>query len=128
MDFGLELIVGQLSTMTLESTLLGDIQSAQDQDPEIQKIKQGLAESESREFRVSDGGVLYFGDRLCVPDQEELRRQILDEAHRTPYAMHPGSTKMYQDLKNRFWWPGMKRDIARYVSICLTCQRVKAEH
>ena len=77
---------------------------------------------------MSDGGVLYFGDRLCVPDQEELRRQILDEAHRTPYAMHPGSTKMYQDLKNRFWWPGMKRDIARYVSICLTCQRVKAEH
>ena len=77
---------------------------------------------------MSDCGVLYFGDRLCVPDQEELRRQILDEAHKTPNAMHPGSTKMYQDLKNRFWWPGMKRDIARYVSICLTCQRVKAEH
>ena len=64
-DFGLELIVGQLSTMTLESTLLGDIQTAQEQDPEIQRIKQGLAESEGGEFRISDSGVLYFGDRLC---------------------------------------------------------------
>ncbi|KAG6513858.1 hypothetical protein ZIOFF_024195 [Zingiber officinale] len=101
--------------MTLASTLLSDIQTAQDQDPEIRKIKQGLAESESGEFRVSDSGVLYFGDRLCFPDQEELRRKILDEAHKTPYAMHSDSTKMYQDLKRRLWWPGMKRDIARYI-------------
>ena len=42
--------------------------------------------------------------------------------------MHPGSTKMYQDLKEKFWWSGLKRDVAKYVSICLTCQRVKAEH
>ena len=42
--------------------------------------------------------------------------------------MHPGSTKMYQDVKQRFWWSGFKRDVAKYVSTCLTCQRVKAEH
>ena len=127
-NFGLEIITGQLSTLTLVSTLLDDIQKGQDEDPNIQKIKQGIQEGEKGEFRISDCGMLYYGNHLCVPNQEELRKKILDEAHRTPYAMHPGSTKMYQDLKERFWWSGMKRDVARYISTCMTCQRVKAEH
>ena len=58
----------------------------------------------------------------------EIRDVILREAHETPYSTHPGSTKMYMDLKELFWWNNMKRDIAKYVSECLTCQRVKAEH
>ena len=63
-----------------------------------------------------------------MSNKEELRRKILEEAHCFAYAMHPGSTKMYQDLKNNYWWKGMKKDIAKYVSKCLTCQQVKAKH
>ena len=57
-----------------------------------------------------------------------IRKEILDEAHTTPYSIHPGATKMYQDLKSLYWWSGMKRDVVEYVSRWLTCQQVKAEH
>jgi hypothetical protein len=52
----------------------------------------------------------------------------MDEAHNSAYSIHPGSTKMYMDLKQKYWWNGMKADIARFVAHCDTCQRIKAEH
>ncbi|KAL5555385.1 hypothetical protein UlMin_037621 [Ulmus minor] len=70
---------------------------------------------------------MYKG-RLCVPDYKNIRNEILYDAHNTPYSVHPGTTKMYQDLQKHYWWHGMKRDIAKYVERCLTCQQVKAEH
>src|SRR4051812_9684218 len=79
-------------------------------------------------FTIDDEGVLRFDGRLCLPDVEELKLTILKEAHDTPYSIHPKGTKMYQDLKDLFWWHGMKRDIACYVAKCDICQRVKAEH
>ena len=63
-----------------------------------------------------------------MPDVKDLRKLILSEAHDTAYSIHPGSTKMYYDLKEHFWWYGMKRSVAEYVAICDTCQHVKAEH
>ena len=57
-----------------------------------------------------------------------MREQLLTEAHETPYSVHPRTTKMYQDLKKGYWWPGMKKDVVRFVEKCLTCQQVKAEH
>ena len=65
---------------------------------------------------------------MCVPDNSELKKKIMKEAHSMPYTVHPGSTKMYQDLRNTFWWTNMKREMAEYVSQCLTCQQVKTEH
>ena len=53
---------------------------------------------------------------------------ILNEAHNSRLSIHPGSTKMYNDLKQHYWWQGMKRDISNFVSKCLICQQVKAEH
>ena len=79
-------------------------------------------------FRQDSDGVFWFINRLVVPKDLELRKQILDEAHLSRYSIHPGSNKMYQDLGQRFWWTRMKREIARYVSECDTCQRVKASH
>lgn len=76
---------------------------------------------------IHSDGALYFGDRICVP-KGEVREEVLAEAHSSVYSIHPGGTKMYQDLKAHFWWNGMKREIARYVSRCLVCQQVKAEH
>jgi hypothetical protein len=52
----------------------------------------------------------------------------LKEAHDSAYSIHPGSTKQYQDLKQRYWWYGMKKDVAAHVALCDTCQRVKAEY
>ncbi|WVZ79127.1 hypothetical protein U9M48_026741, partial [Paspalum notatum var. saurae] len=68
--------------------------------------------------------------RACPEDMEtlSLRKKILEEAHKSVLAMHPGSNKMYQDLKQRFWWTRMKREIAKYVSECHVCKRVKADH
>ena len=67
-------------------------------------------------------------NRLCVPDVDNLCREILDEAHNAPYAMHPGTTKMYKTLRQYYWWPKMKSDVAEFVASCLTCQQVKVEH
>ena len=78
---------------------------------------------------MSEDGVLgYKGGRICVPNDEEIKKQILYEAYNTRYSMHPGTTKMYRDLKKHFWWPRMKRDVVEHVARCLTCQQVKAEH
>jgi hypothetical protein len=79
-------------------------------------------------FRQDSKGILWVGDRLVVSKNPELRKKILDEAHLSKFSMHPGSNKMYHDLRSLYWWIRMKREIARYVSECDTCQRVKASH
>ncbi|GJS53801.1 putative nucleotidyltransferase, ribonuclease H [Tanacetum coccineum] len=71
---------------------------------------------------------LYCLDRIWVPLKGDVRILIIDEAHKSKYSVHPGADKMYYDLRDRYWWPGMKKDIAVYVSRCLTCLKVKAEH
>ena len=71
---------------------------------------------------------LTFRGRIYVPDTPEIKKQLLKKAHQALYLVHPENTKIYQDLKTRFWWPGMKNDMANFVSKCLTCQQVKAEH
>jgi hypothetical protein len=63
-----------------------------------------------------------------VPDVDHLYEKILQETHDSAYSIHPGSTKMYQDLKERYWWYDMKRDVAAHVALCDVCQRVKAKH
>ena len=73
-------------------------------------------------------GVVWFKDKLCVLDTKSIREPILKEAHETTSFIHPSSEKMYQDLNKRFWWYGMKREIAEYVVVCDSCQRIKAEH
>jgi hypothetical protein len=72
--------------------------------------------------------VIWFKDRIVVPKDAEVRQQILGEAHLSRYSIHPGSTKMYQDLKQHYWWTKMKIEIARYVAKCDTCRCVKAIH
>ncbi|GKD53276.1 putative reverse transcriptase domain-containing protein [Tanacetum coccineum] len=77
--------------------------------------------------RRSDGA-LYYMDRIWVPLTGDVRTLIMDEAHKSRYSVHLGADKMYYDLRDMYWWPGMKKDIALYVSKCLTCSKVKAEH
>ena len=74
------------------------------------------------DFVLSDDGIWRYGTRLCVPNDGDLRRELLEKAHCSKFAIHPGKTKMYRDLKQNYWWPSMKRDIARFVAQCLVCQ------
>ncbi|KAL5583466.1 hypothetical protein UlMin_015908 [Ulmus minor] len=125
---GVEILVGKLSALMLQPTIFDGIKGKQELDPSLLKIKEEVLEGRRTDFEVSADGVLGFKGRLCVPADEDLKQQIMHEAHNTPYSVHPGTTKMYQDLKGWFWWPGMKRDVLKYVEKCLTCQRIKAEH
>ncbi|GKC80270.1 putative reverse transcriptase domain-containing protein, partial [Tanacetum coccineum] len=74
-----------------------------------------------RHFEQRDDGEIYFFDRIWIPSVGGIRKLIMDEAYTSRYSVHPGRDKMYYDLRDLYWWPGMKRDIAEYVSKCLTC-------
>ena len=92
------------------------------------KLKQEIEKGMKAEFQIRDDGMTVKGQRMCVPEYGELKRDIMEEAHSSAYAMHQGSTKMYKTLKEHYWWNGMKKEILGFISRCLTCQQVKAEH
>nr|ABA95104.1 retrotransposon protein, putative, Ty3-gypsy subclass [Oryza sativa Japonica Group] len=123
-------IVGRGFVAALEAkpTLIDQVREAQINDPDIQEIKKNMRRGKAIGFLEDEHGTVWLGERICVPDNKDLKDAILKEAHDTLYSIHPGSTKMYQDLKERFWWASMKREIAEYVAVCDVCQRVKAEH
>ncbi|KAK1611633.1 hypothetical protein QYE76_035306 [Lolium multiflorum] len=112
----------------LSVNLKNEIIMGQLDDPFIVEEMRRIDEGRPSEFHRGESGSLWFQKRICVPDIDEIKEVILREAHQTPYSIHPGSTKMYMDLKELFWWNNMKREIAQYVAECHTCQRVKAEH
>jgi hypothetical protein len=124
--------LGNLSTMRVmeerQSDLKYTIFRRQSEDPFIEEEIRRIEEGRPSEFCLGDFNSLWFHNRLCVPDIPKIKQLILKEAHETPYLIYPGSTKMYMDLKELFWWNNMKREIAKFVSECHTCQRVKAEH
>jgi hypothetical protein len=121
---------GALSHISVEPALQDQIIMAQLSDKGVQIIKENLHQKIEKYkcFRQDGKGVLWFESRLVVPKNEDLKKRILDEAHLSKFSMHPRSTKMYHDLKPLYWWTRMKREIARYVSECDTCQRIKASH
>jgi hypothetical protein len=121
---------GSLNNLSIENTLRDKIIMSQLHNEGIKIIKSKLSQGEAKYkcFHIDPRGVLWFNKRLVVPKDHQLRKQILDEAHLSKFSIHPGSTKMYQDLRQHFWWTRMKREIAKYVSECDTCQRVKASH
>jgi hypothetical protein len=119
-----------LYNVTLTLVLRGEIIAAQSSDEGVAHTKRRLAEGDPKVncFRVDEEGTLWFKHRPVVPKNHELRKKIFDEAHTSKYSIHPGSTKMYHDLKAQFWWTRMKRETTRYVADCDTSQRVKVDH
>ena len=87
-----------------------------------------MKRGKAADYRVDEQGTLWLKDRICVPKDEQIRGVILNEGHDSKYSIHPRSTKMYKDLKDRFWWNDMRTDVAGYVAKCDTCKRIKAEH
>jgi hypothetical protein len=119
---------GKLHAISIESPLHERIAIAQLNDEEVQKIIQKLEEGDPKYdcFRKDDKGVVWFGQRLVVPRDQDLKKEILGEAHLSKFTIHPESTKIYRDLREIFWWSNMKGERAEYVSSCDTCQRIKA--
>jgi hypothetical protein len=96
---------------------------AQLHDKGVKIIKQQLAQGEEKYkcFQEDPKGILQFNGCIVVPKNSQLHKQIMDEAYLSKFATHPSSTKMYQDLKQNFWWTRMRREIVRYVSECYIC-------
>jgi hypothetical protein len=112
----------EIVAMEVDSTLEQDIRKRQHEDAKIQEIKEQIKKDKAPGFSIDDQGTLWYKKRICVPEIKEIRELILHEAHDLAYSIHPRSTKIYQDLKSRCWWYGMKRAIAKYVALCDNCQ------
>ncbi|GKC91570.1 putative reverse transcriptase domain-containing protein, partial [Tanacetum coccineum] len=111
--------------ITLQSSIKDNILVAQKETfDKPAKMQRGLDEL----IECMSDRALYYLDRIWVPLRGDVRTLIMDEAYESKYFVHPGADKMYYDLRERYWWPGMKKDIAVYVSRCMTCLKVKAEH
>jgi hypothetical protein len=117
-----------LHNITVDCSLRSQIIELQKTDVGVFHIKWNIKEQETKNFRVDDKGILWFNDRLVVPKDKELRNQIITEAHSSRLSIHPGSSKMYQDLKPYYWWTKMKKEITAYVARCDNCCRVKDVH
>ncbi|XP_075483694.1 uncharacterized protein LOC142523848 [Primulina tabacum] len=111
-----------LASLSARPCLQETVKLNQDRDPELKKLRGQVESGKSQDLQTDDKGVLWMKGRLCVPECDNLRQEILSEAHKSKFSVHPGSTKMYRDLKSNFWWNGMKRDVAEFVS---KCQRPK---
>ncbi|GJR50537.1 putative reverse transcriptase domain-containing protein, partial [Tanacetum coccineum] len=111
--------------MILQSSIKDRILAAQKEVvDEFAVLQKGLDEM----IEQRSDGTLYYLDRIWVPLKGKVRTLIMNEAHKSKYSIHLGSDKMYYDLRDRYWWPRMKKDIVEYVSKCLTCLKVKAKH
>jgi len=117
-----------LHNITISCSLESKIIEIQQINVGVFHIKRKMWEQETKHFRLDEGGVLWFKDRLVVSKDHEIRNKILDEAHSSKLSIHPGSSKMYQDLKTHFWWTKMKKEITNYVARCDTYSRVKVDH
>ncbi|GKA51352.1 putative reverse transcriptase domain-containing protein [Tanacetum coccineum] len=111
--------------MTLQSSIKSKILAAQEESSDESA---GLQKGLDKMIERRSDGALYYLDRIWIPLKGDVRTLILDEAHKSKYSVHPGADMMYYDLRDKYWWPGMKKDIVVYVSRCLTYLKVKAEH
>ncbi|XP_071713522.1 uncharacterized protein [Rutidosis leptorrhynchoides] len=114
--------------ITIHANLVSQIRDAQLEAVKEEHWKDEAIKGLIKQIEVKGDGTRYFTGRLWVPKYGELRKLVLDEAHKTRYSIHPETGKMYHDIKEFYWWPNMKADVATYVSQCLTCAKVKVEN
>jgi len=104
------------------------VREMQNQDEKFVQIMNEVEGGKSKGYIKREYGTMMLRGRLCVSNVESLRKEIMEEAYNAAYSLYPGSTKMYRTLEEIYWWLGMKKDVAEYVSKCLVCQQVKVEH
>ena len=120
---------GTFGSLVATPYLLSRVIESKWQDAEIVSIKDRVQSGTGDEGWIvhTDGSLRYRG-RVVVPQLTDLREEILREFHCSRFSVHPGGTKMYQDLRRQYYWSEMKRHVGDFVRQCLTCQQVKAEH
>ena len=111
-----------------ESSLVVEVKEKQESDPILLELKGEFNNQRVKVFSQGGDGVLRYQGRLCFPNVGEWRQHILAEAHNSRYSIHPGSTKLYRDLREVYWWNGMKRDTTDFVNKRPNCHQVKVEH
>ncbi|XP_069143438.1 uncharacterized protein [Solanum lycopersicum] len=111
-----------------ESSFVVNFKLKQDSDPILPKLKGAVHNQRVEVFSQGGDGLLRYQGRLCVPDVVELRQHILTEANNSRYSIHLDATKMYCDLRQIYWWNGIKSDIADFVSKSPNCKQVKLEY
>jgi hypothetical protein len=104
-----------MAKLEIKPILLEDIRMGQEKDEEIIQIKERANKGQALGFDTISDGLFRYQNRVCVPNNEEIRKLILEEAHFSPYTVHPGGSKMYRDLKRHFWWNEIKQDVAEFV-------------
>src|ERR1051325_3312088 len=114
-----------IAQFQVKAPIVDKILEAQLTDEESKKLCAEIASGQKPEFSLREDGAIVRQNRLFVPAQSQLKEELFHEALSSALAMHPGSTKMFRTLKPFYWWPGMKKDIAEYVSRCLICQQTK---
>ncbi|WMV49972.1 hypothetical protein MTR67_043357 [Solanum verrucosum] len=111
-----------------KSSFVMDVKAKQAIDPILVELKEAVLKKSIEAFSQGGEGVLRYRGRLCVPNVEDLREWILEEAHSSWYSIHPRATKMYRELREVYWWKGMKKYNAEFIAKCPYCQQVKVEH
>ena len=133
-QLGIELVTPSMIpqrvyTLVTAPTLLAEIAERQRMSAEMADLRAKIQTGTAPGLRMDAHGTVRCGDRWCVPAEAvDLKTKIMEEAHSSAYSVHPGTTKMFKDLRQSYWWKGMKREVAQFVSRCATCQRVKVEH
>ncbi|XP_033138858.1 uncharacterized protein LOC117129535 [Brassica rapa] len=124
----LNTLVGHNELLGLEAVdqadLLTRIQQAQSLDENLQKV----ALNDKTEYHITSNGTILVNVRVSVPNSKELKEEIMSQAHKSMFSVHPGLNNMYKDLKRYYHWVRMKTDVAEWVARCPTCQLVKAKH
>jgi hypothetical protein len=94
----------------------------------VAKLQQGKLQEKIEEYKLDNDEILMYRGIIYVPNSQELKNMILREMHNVPYAGHPGYQKTIVVVKHQYYWPGMKKEVADFISKCLECQKVKVEH
>nr|GEU33203.1 hypothetical protein [Tanacetum cinerariifolium] len=108
-----------------KANVIADVLSRKERE---KPLREDLGRMQKQIFEIHTNRIRYHNKRIWLPLHEGLRDLIMHESHKSKYSIHPGSTKMYQDLRKLYWWLNMKADIATYVGQCLKCAKIKAEH
>ena len=107
----------KLGMLKIDNDFLKSIKGVQKEDVKFVDLLVASNQTEDNDFKVDDQGVLRFRGRICIPDNDEMKKVILEESHMSSLSIHPGATKMYHDLKKLFSWSGLKRDVAQLFTL-----------
>ncbi|XP_070026460.1 uncharacterized protein [Nicotiana sylvestris] len=113
---------------TTTSSLVTEVKEHQYKDPMLAHYRDTAPRKEKTPFEITEDEVLKYRGRLCVPNVAGIHLQVMGETHYSLYYVHLGATKMCHDIREIYWWDGMKKDIAKFVAQCPNCQQVKIEH